>query len=347
MMQEWMNDLKELCEICAPSGGESPVREYLISRLTEISDVTWRVDPLGNLIVQKQGKLRVPKKLMITAHMDEVGFLVTYIHTDGTLSFAPVGGVEDSVVIGRQVLVGDAKLPGVIGDKPIHLMTKSERSEAPDISKLVIDIGTKSRAESEALVSLGDYVVFPPNFETFGKNKIKSKAIDDRIGCALLLNLLKETSIYDFTAAFLVQEEIGTRGAKTAAFAEAPDFAIVLEATTSADIPDVPDDQTVCQLGNGAVISFMDRGTIYDRKLVALGFEICRENNIPCQTKTRIAGGNDAGAIHVSLGGVRTVALSLPCRYLHAPVSVADTRDIESMERLLTLFKGAIQGFGT
>jgi endoglucanase len=167
-----------------------------------------------------------------------------------------------------------------------------------------------------------------------GGGNVRSKALDDRIGCAILLELLEQDLPYDVTFAFLVQEEVGLRGAKAAAFRVAPDVALVLEATTAADLTGAEGDAKVCALGAGPVVSFMDRSTIYDRELYQLAFAQCQQMQIPCQTKTRIAGGNDSGAIHVSRGGVRTLAISAPCRYLHSPSCVANLTDIENCMRL-------------
>ncbi len=330
-----LNTLESLCNLCATSGDEDAVRDFITERLNKINSVTYKIDPLGNILVTKEGEKRATKKLLVTAHMDEVGFIVTYIHHDGTLSIAPVGGIDINVAIGRQILIGKEHIRGVIGLKPIHLLSKEERDVLPTFDNITVDIGTNSAMETRELVSLGDFGYFPPNYQPIGETRIDSKAIDDRVGCALLLEMLMEDAPYDYTAAFLVEEEIGTRGAKTAAYCINPDFAIVLEATTAADIDGISADKRVCVLGDGPVISFMDRATIYDRALYRLAFDVAKEQSLPCQTKTRIAGGNDAGAIHVSRTGVRSLAMSLPCRYLHAPAAIADTCDIDAMTKLL------------
>ena len=173
-------------------------------------------------------------------------------------------------------------------------------------------------------------------------HRICSKAIDDRAGCAILLHLLEQDAPYDFTAAFLVQEEVGLRGAKAAAYTVDPDFALVLEATTAADIAGAEEDAKVCCLGGGPVVSFMDRSTIYDKELYRMAFSLAEKNGISCQTKSRIAGGNDSGAIHVSRGGVRTLAISLPCRYLHSPSCLADLNDLDACTALLPLLVKSI-----
>ncbi len=341
-----LNHFETLCSLCGTSGDESEVRSYLISVLEHTDRVSWWIDPLGNLLVEKRGKARAPHKLMISAHMDEVGLIVTNVHADGTLLFAPVGGVDASVILGRQVLVGPQKLQGVVGAKPIHMLSKEEKTSLPKCGALSIDIGAENQKEAKALVAPGTYAYFAPDYQPVGEHRICSKAIDDRFGCALLLWMLEQESAYDFTAAFLVQEEIGLRGAKAVAYTVAPDFALVLEATTAADLDGAEEDAKVCTLGGGPVVSFMDRSTIYDREMYALAFSLCEKQGIPCQTKSRIAGGNDSGAIHVSRGGVRTLAVSLPCRYLHSPSCLADFRDMESCQKLVKLLAEELMHMG-
>lgn len=201
-----------------------------------------------------------------------------------------------------------------------------------------MDIGAANRKEAEQFVQPGTYVHFRSGYTLLGGGKlVRSKALDDRIGCAILLDLLQKDVPYDFTAAFHVQEEIGLRGAKAAAYTINPDFALILETTTAADFSSAQGDAKVCQLGKGPVVSFMDRSTLYDRELYRLAFSLCKEAGIPCQTKTRIAGGNDSGAVHVSRNGVRTLAISAPCRNLHSPSCVANLSDIQHCATLAAL----------
>ena len=337
-----LNHFETLCNLCAVSGDEQAVRSYLISVLEKRHDVTWTIDPLGSLLVEKRGQNRAPHKLMVSAHMDEVGMIVTHVNSDGTLCIQPVGGVDASVAIGRQVLVGEKHLPGVVGAKPIHLLSPEERKALPKWSGLVLDIGADNAEQARAAAPEGTYAYFAPDFVRMGKDRICSKAIDDRAGCAILLHLLEQDAPYDFTAAFLVQEEVGLRGAKAAAYTVDPDFALVLEATTAADIAGAEEDAKVCCLGGGPVVSFMDRSTIYDKELYRMAFSLAEKNGISCQTKSRIAGGNDSGAIHVSRGGVRTLAISLPCRYLHSPSCLADLNDLDACMALLPLLVKSI-----
>lgn len=325
--------LKELCLINGVSGDENAVRDFIIDKIKDICE--YRIDNLGNLICLRKGRKAPAKKIMVAAHMDEVGFIVTSVRSDGTLTFGTVGGVDASVTIGRQVKVGKNGLSGVIGSTAVHNLSKEQREKAPSISSLYIDIGAADKEETEKHVRLGDCVYFDSEFIEFGENRIKSKAIDDRAGCAMMIKLMQEEPEYDTWYVFNVQEEIGLRGSTVSAFSVQPDIAFVLEATTAADIDGVSGAKRVCSLGNGPVVSFMDRSTVYDKQLYNLAFETAEELGIKCQTKTMIAGGNDSGAIHISGKGVRTLAVSVPCRYLHSPSCVIDYSDVETSYTLV------------
>ena len=294
--------------------------------------------------------------------MDEVGFIVTGIEPDGKCTIAPVGGVDADVVIGRAVENPDIGI-GVIGAKPVHKLSAKERDEKPDFKELFLDLGTSSREETQQLISIDESFCYhsewtnlgggasagsmPPNAPDGAKGggakggggKVACKAIDDRFGCAAMLCMLSGEIAYDTWFAFFVQEEIGLRGSGCAAYAIDPDFAIILETTTAADLDGVTGDAAVCRLGNGPVVSFMDRRTIYDKELYRLAFAQAETLGIPCQTKTRVAGGNDAGAVHITRAGVRTMAISIPCRCLHSPYCVAQVSD---MEQSLTLANAMI-----
>lgn len=327
-----LETLKTLCEMNGTSGREDDVREYILERLE--GKCSMRVDALGNIIAFKEGKNRAKNKVMISAHMDEVGFIVTYITEEGYLRFDAVGGIDEKVIVGRTVTVGDKNIPGVIGIKAIHLTDKADEGKVPEISSMYIDIGAADKKEAEAYVSIGDSAYFISDFERIGENKIKSKAIDDRFGCSVMIDMIENGTEYDTYFAFLVQEEVGLRGAAAAAYKVEPDYAIVLEATTAADVAGVKKEDCVCALSNGAVVSFMDRSTVYNRDLFKRAFELAKENGISCQTKTTIAGGNDAGAIHKSGTGVYTLTVSLPCRYIHSATSVADITDMEACKKM-------------
>lgn len=327
--------LKTLCELNGTSGREHAVREFIISKLPK--DVDYRIDAIGNLIVNKKGKQRAKNKVVLDAHMDEVAFIITYITDDGYLKFAPVGGIDERVVFGRTITVGNKSVVGVIGGKAVHHLSSDEKDKLPKIQDMFIDIGAESKDEALDYVSLGDIAYFKSDFIEFGEGFIKSKALDDRFGCSLMLDMISTELPYDLTFSFSVQEEIGTRGASCMAFSENPDYVIVIETTTAADIPDVPSEKKVCLLGDGAVVSFMDSGTLYDKDLYEKAFEIAEKNNIKCQTKTVVAGGNNAAAIHKSRGGIKTLAISAPTRYIHSPSCVVKRDDIEAVSKLVWL----------
>ena len=259
--------------------------------------------------------------------MDEVGFIITGVTADGFLRFDTLGGMDPKVLLGRRVLIGERV--GVIGCVPVHLLGASQRTLQPEISHMVIDIGAADRAEALSVVSLGDTAVFDSSFVRFGDRRLKGRAIDDRAGCAILMELLRREHRFGFTATFTVQEENGLVGAKAASFSVAPDAAIVLETTTAADVAGVSEENQVCRVGQGPVLSFMDRHTIYDRPFNELARKVAEEHEIPWQLKQMVAGGNNAGAIHASRGGVRTAALSVPCRYLHSATCVISEPDLE------------------
>ncbi len=324
--------LKTLCELNGTSGREEKVRAYILEHIP--ADVATEVDAMGNLYAYKKGRQPAKNKVMLFSHMDEVGLIITYITEEGYLKFAPVGGIDERVIFGKAVKVGEQEISGVIGAKAIHQVPKADRDKVPAMEDLYIDIGATSKAQAEQYVSLGDNAYFDAEFTEYGDGFIKSKAIDDRAGNAVMLELLNKDLPYDLSFCFTVQEEIGTRGATAAAYKAKPDYALVLESTTAADLPDAEGFKRVCEAGKGVVVSFMDGGTVYDHNLYKQARAIAEAKGIPCQTKTRIAGGNDAAAIHKAAGGIRTLALSVPCRYLHSPACVAKWEDIESMRAL-------------
>lgn len=323
--------LKELCLLNGASGDERAVRDFIISLLPE--DCEHYTDPLGNLIVNKKGARTPKNKVALFAHMDEVGFIATYITDDGYVYAAPVGGVNDSALFGKKVTANG--VVGVAGGKAMHQCEGDEGKTLPKITDVPLDFGFENKQQAEERLSLGDYIYFKSDFVRFGNKMIKSKALDDRVGVAVMLGLLTEKSEIDYTCVFTVQEEVGTRGATTAAYTVKPDYAIVAESTTASDIPDTPEHKKVCRVGGGAVVSFMDRGTLYNKELYKRAFDIAERNNIPCQTKTVVAGGNDAGAIHKAAGGIKTIAVSLPCRYIHSASSVGSEEDMNSAEMLV------------
>lgn len=323
--------LKNLCLLNGTSGDEDSVRNYIENEIKDYCQ--FKVDELGSIIAFKKGKKIPNKKVMFAAHMDEVGFIITYITNDGYLKFSPVGGIDPRVVIDRVVTVNGVK--GVIGAKAVHLLSADEKKSAPSFDDLFIDIGATDKTDALKYVSLGDYAYFDSDYIEFGNGFIKSKALDDRIGCALLIELIKSELDYDTYFCFNVQEEVGLRGSTCTSYQVQSDISVILESTTAADLCDVSGEKRCCVLGDGPVVSFMDGRTVYDKKLFDLAFEVAKENNIKIQTKTAIAGGNDAGAIQTSGKGSRVMVVSLPCRYIHSASSVVKNSDIEETRKLL------------
>ncbi|MDR0943912.1 MAG: M42 family metallopeptidase [Ruminococcus sp.] len=321
--------LETLCNLNGGSGDEGKIREFIYEKIKKNADEI-RVDNLGNLIAFKKGTGNNRVRLTLTAHMDEVSFIVTSYRDDGTVRFAPVGGINADSVLGRRVISNG--LTGVIGSKAIHNMTEKEQQKAADFDDFSIDFGFADKAECQEKISLGDRVYFEENFILFGNEMVASKAIDDRFGCAILISLIEKNFPCDVTFAFLTQEEVGCRGAK--ALDIDVDIAIVIETTTAADFDGVLDDKKCTRINEGAVVTFMDHGTIYDKNLYELTRKIATENGIKTQTKTLIAGGNDASALYIKNGGIKTIAISIPCRYLHTANCVASLSDMEMVEKL-------------
>jgi len=336
-----VNTLKTLCLLSGVSSFEDEVRNYIKERVAPYAD-SIRVDAMGNLIVFKKGVKSTGNKLMLCAHMDEVGLIIRAITEDGYLKFSCVGGIDRRVLLGKRVAVGDKKATGIIGLKAIHMTSPEERKRVPKLEEYYIDIGAKDKEEAESLVNIGDCGVFVSDVVEFGNGMLKAKAIDDRVGCAVLIKLLEEELPMDCTFVFTVQEEVGTRGAFGSAFSITPEIAMVLEGTTAADNPALDEYCQVCWPGRGPVISWMDGSAVYDRELFELLRDLADRNNVPWQMKHYLAGGTDAGAIQRTKEGVRVTGISAAVRYLHAPSSVASISDMEHMLTLARLFVQAV-----
>lgn len=330
--------LKELCLLNGTSGDERAVREYIIEKIRGKCD--YKVDALGSVIAFKKGKKTPDKKVMLCAHMDEVGFIITHITDEGYLKFSPVGGIDAEAVLTRRLSINGKT--GVVGAKAVHLMSSDEKESVPKFSDFLLDIGAENKAEAEKYVQPGDYAYFVSDYCEFGDGFVKAKALDDRIGCMLLIELIHSDLEYDTYFCFNVQEEVGLRGAACTSYSVKPDIAVVLESTTAADIEGVSGAERCCVLGNGPVISYMDGRTVYDRELYQKAVRLAENNGIKAQTKTKIAGGNDAGAVQTSAGGCRVAAVSLPCRYIHTGASVVKKSDIEETRRFLKVFLTAL-----
>lgn len=328
--------LADLCAIDGVSGREHNVRDYILDYLHK-NDVPMevRVDNMGNIIVHLIGKEKASKVVQFDAHMDEVGFIITNIGDDGFLRFATVGGIDSRALFGHRVRIGTHK--GVIGGKAGHQCHGDESKKVPSADSLTIDIGAANKEEAEKLVKIGAYGTFDNNLTWMGDDRFLGKAVDDRVGCMLLLELAQKQPQRDVWLSFSVQEEIGLRGAGIATEAIHPDYAVAIDATTAADIAGNSPEQSVCFVGQGAVVSFADRATLYDPELYQRIRKMADEKGIPTQTKTTVAGGNNAGAMQGRHTGVHMTAISLPCRYIHSSACMGKIQDVEAMYDLLVM----------
>ncbi|HHN93755.1 MAG TPA: M42 family peptidase [Anaerolineae bacterium] len=294
---------------------------------------------MGNVLALKRGTGDQGLRVMLAAHMDEVGLMVIGHDNDGLLRFRPVGGLDPRVLPGTPLKVGGERLPGVIGIKPIHLARDEERKRAPQIKELAVDIGAKDKKEAARLAPLGTYIAFATPFRDLGPT-VSGKAFDDRAGCAALVELLRGDPFpFDLHAAFTVQEEVGLRGARVAAYTIEPDCAFVLEGTIADDLPRDKDTSPTTELGHGPAITLMDRTFIADRRLVQLLTSTADELHIPYQFKQPGVGGTDAGSIHLTRAGVPSATVAVPCRYIHSPVSLLSRDDFDN---LLTLMRESL-----
>lgn len=332
-----LNLLTQLCSLSGIGGWEDEVSLQIKKHAAPYADDI-QVDAMGTLIIKKRGERPAPGHLMLCAHMDEVGLIVRSITGEGYLKFECVGGIDTRVLIGKKVLVGSNAIPGVIGIKAYHLVGEEEEKTTPKLKDLYIDIGAEDKDGAAALVELGDPCIFDTRCEPFGDGLFKAKALDDRLGCALLLKLMERKLAMDVTFVFTTQEEVGMRGAFGAAFTLKPKVALVVECTTAADLPGVEEARRVCALGKGPVIPFMDQGFVADRGLYACLCQLADAMHIPWQTKSTVSGGNDAGAIQRTASGTRVAVVSAPVRYLHAPCSVGCIQDFDYMLELLDGF---------
>ena len=342
--------LEKLSLLFGPSGCEDEVADFIIEQIEGDCDSVSR-DRKGNVIAKVCGRgieynAENPKKVMICAHMDEVGMMVSDITEEGYLNFLTIGGILPCVLADKKITlqtVNGEKISGVISSRAIHCQTPEELKTVTPINKLYIDIGARSAEEARKYVEIGTPCVFDSDFVLFGeKNEfIKGKALDDRLGCAVMIELMRKiyhnahVLEYDVYFAFTVCEEIGISGAKVAAASICPDAAIVLESTAVADIHGTPEGSRVAVLGEGGAISIMDRLTIYDRNLVEIALNVAKSREIPVQIKKYVSGGNDSARIQRSGKGVKVLSLSAPSRYIHSTSCVVHSKDIESMEALV------------
>jgi len=326
--------LEKLCNVIAISGDESEVRKIVLEEIKPYADEV-KVDALGNVLATKQGRTRSGAKrtrVMLDAHMDEVGFMLVADEGEGIYRFETVGGIDARHLLGRQVYVGRERTPGVIGGKPIHLMDAGERTRKVPVDGLRIDLGLTGKAK------VGDRAGFATRFRRAGPS-IMSKAIDDRIGVATVIELLKHAPAnVDVCAAFTVQEEIGLRGAKVAAQYFNPDLAFAIDSTPANDLPLHEGGENISynsKLGLGPAIYIADSSTLHDPRLVRFLQATAEAGSIPYQFRQPGGGGTNSGAIQKALAGIPTVSVSVPHRYTHSPVSIARVDDWKNTLNLL------------
>ncbi len=336
-----INLLEKLCNAMSVSGDEGEVRRIVLEEVKPHADEV-KVDALGSVLVRKKSTAKKPLRVLLDAHMDEVGFMIVADDGEGFFQFETVGGIDPRHLVGKQVIVGKDHTVGVIGAKPIHLTTPEERKHTIEVDALRIDLGPEGKANA------GDRATFATKFKIAGPS-IMSKSIDDRIGVAILIELLKNApKNIELCLSFSVQEEIGLRGAKVAGYYFNPDLAIAVDSTPSRDLPDFDGKENYTyntKLGFGPAIYMANSSTIDDPRLVKFLEETAVKNKIPYQFRQPGGGGTNAGAIQQSRAGVPVVSVSVPHRYTHSPVSVSRVEDWKNTLNLLhTALKNLTHG---
>jgi endoglucanase len=327
--------IRTLVSIDSPSGFEAPIRSYLADEIKRyVQEV--RIDSFGNLIAVKSCRIKNPAKILLAAHMDEIGFIVQDIDENGFIAFNELGSWSDQAVLGMQVkILGEKRaVLGVVGAKPPHIMREEERNKLIKIEEMSIDTGLTKQELEEAGVRIGSPIVPYSNFHVLNQRRIMGKAFDDRIGCIILLEAAKRLAEVELNSEvyflFTAQEEVGLRGAKTAIHEIEVDTAFVFECTVAGDIPSVAKKDSPSELGKGAAITVMDRSMIAQPNLLNYIFSLIKEKRIKYQIKKPSSSRTDAGEIHLAKAGIPTLVISVPCRYIHSSASIADLEDIES-----------------
>jgi endoglucanase len=345
-----MTDLRDLLgrlsDAFGPSGRESAVRALIRTEVEPLVD-RLEVDALGNLITFKAGTGAAPRlKVMLSAHMDEVGFVITDVDKSGLLKFAAVGGIDVRLLLAKRVLVGADRagadpVPGVItGPAPLSETAEGAR-RVPHIDDLAIDIGAGDEKTAGGKVKQGDYGVFATKFRPLSDDPawptVRGKAFDDRAGCAALVALLAGRYPVDLYGVFTVQEEVGLRGARVAAYRVEPDAAISLEGTICDDLPQPADEDNtpVTRIGDGPALSLMDRALVSHPGLLRLLQDTAEAEGIRIQYKAPLLGSTDSGAIHLTRAGVPAITASIPCRYIHSPAAILNLNDLADTVRLV------------
>ncbi|MGC9350084.1 MAG: M42 family metallopeptidase [Anaerolineae bacterium] len=334
-----MSDLTEhlglLSNAPGVSGDEIEVRRVIRPLIADHVDEL-RIDAVGNLITKKTGTGNSSLRVLITAHMDEVGLMVVGHTKEGALRIRTIGGIPSRLLPGLTVRVGSDALPGVIGVQAIHRTNSSDRKKTPPIDQLTVDIGAKDQEDAESVAPLGTPIVFSTQFQRIEESCL-GKAFDDRAGCATLVELLRgERFPFDLYGVFTVQEEVGLRGARVAAYAVEPDIGVALEGTLADDLPkEEPDVSPTTELGRGPAITAMDRSYITPPRLLRHFVQTAESEGITYQIKQPGIGGTDAGGIHRAREGVPAITIAVPCRYIHSPISLLRERDLSGLYHLV------------
>ncbi|MGC8940203.1 MAG: M42 family metallopeptidase [Candidatus Bathyarchaeia archaeon] len=329
--------LEKLSNACGVAGREDEVRSLMKDMLKNYVDEV-KEDKMGNVIGVKKGEKNAPK-VMLAAHMDEIGLLVKTISKEGFLQFTKIGGIDDRILLAQKVLVYTEKGPlhGIIGSKPPHIQKEEERKRILTYDELFIDIGAESQEEAKKMgVKIGDPVEFDIKFARVGKNIVIGKALDDRAGCAVMVEAMKllEKTKCTVYAVGTVQEEVGLRGATTAAFGIYPDVGIALDVTVAGDMPGVKEVEAPIKLRKGPSIEVADMGLITHPKVLRLLIDAAEENKIPYQLETGLSGSTDAARIALTREGVPSGVISIPTRYIHSPASLLSLEDAENAVKL-------------
>lgn len=332
--------MKELSLTPGVSGSEEKIAEIIERELKDTVDSIER-DTMGNLIATKKGEKKAPT-IMLAAHMDEIGLMVSYIDDKGYLKFTTIGGINDQMLMNQTVVVHGSKgdVVGVIGSKPPHVTKPEERNKVIKASDMFIDIGACSKEDAEEMVSVGDVITFKSWFEEFPNDLIMGKALDNRVGCYVMMEVLKRVdtraTVYGVGT---VQEEVGLKGAKTSAFKLDPDMAIALDVTLSGDHPGIKPEEAPVVMGKGPALVLADasgRGILTAKSIKEMLMKSGDENDIDYQLEVSDGGTTDGTAIHLTKEGIATGVLSVPTRYIHTTVSVCSMKDIESTIQLIT-----------
>lgn len=335
-----MELLRQLVEMSGVSGREERVRELVIRELKPLVDSV-RTDSLGNVIGYRkaQGVKGQAKKLMLAAHMDEIGFVVSFIDDSGFIRFQPAGGFDPRTLMAQRVTVmGRRDLPGIIGSKPVHILTEEEKKKPLQIQDYFIDVGLSGR-QVKRLVKVGDTVTLHRKFEEIG-DCVTCKTFDDRVGVYCMIEAVRKarTSPADLYVVATTQEEVGLRGATAAASGIVPDVGIAVDVGLANDVPGAAPQDHISKLGGGASICIMNGSHITNPKLLARLEELAKKRKIKYQTDVMPRGGTDAGAIQRAPGGAAVVTISIPLRYMHSTVEMAHKRDIQAVINLLAAY---------